>query len=477
MSLKNELKSGLIINFIARYSGVVIQIVILGILSRLLTPKEFGFIAVIMVFLTFFEMISSMGIGPAIIQDKTLSEEDNSIIFNITVILGITFGVLFYYFSFIIAKFYQNDEYIKIAKYLSLIVFLSSMNIVPLALLRKGKEFKKIGLVGVSANLLSGLVAVYLARKGMGYFVLIWRPILGSIYVFIFTYKMSKLKFRFIFSIKPLKKIAGFSVFQSLADILYYFTKNLDNILISKMIGIEALGFYDKAYKLMIYAVQNLTSVMNPVLLPVFSSYKDDQDLIYNSYSKLSKILILFGMPLSVYLYFTAEEIIYIIFGNQWGQSVPIFQILALTVWMQLILISCGSIFQVAGRSDLLFLNGIVSSAFLVCGIMYGLIQKNLIFLAYGVLVAFSFTILFSYFMMFKKIFKKKLTLFFKDLITPSFISIIVFACLYLVSNLFSIKNNYETFAIKSLSALIGFLIGIYVTKEHKFLIKILLKK
>jgi PST family polysaccharide transporter len=477
MSLKTELKSGLIINFIARYSGVVIQIFILGILSRLLTPKEFGFVAVIMVFLTFFEMISSMGIGPAMIQDKSLSEEDNSIIFNTTIILGIVFGILFYYFSFIIAKFYQNDEYIKIAKYLSLIVFLSSINIVPLSLLKKGKEFKKIALIGVSANFISGLVAVYLAYKGMGYFVLIWRPILGSIYVFILTYKVSKLKFKFIFNIKPLKKIAGFSIFQSLSDILYYFTKNLDNILISKLIGIEALGFYDKAYKLMIYAVQNLTSVMNPVLLPVFSSYKNDKDLIYKSYSKLSKILTLFGMPLSVYLYFTAKEIIYIIFGNQWGQSVPIFQILALTVWMQMILISCGSIFQVSGRSDLLFLNGIVSSVFLVLGITYGLIKKNLIFLAYGVLVTFSVTILFNYFMMFKKIFKKKLTLFFKDLITPSLISIIVFICLYSVTNLFPIKNNYEFFAIKSLSALIGFLVGIYLTKEHKFIIQILLKK
>lgn len=477
MSLKAELKSGLIINFIARYSGVLIQIVILGILSRLLTPKEFGFVAVIMVFLTFFEMISSMGIGPAVIQEKSLSEEDNSTIFNLTIILGLLFGISFYFFSFLIAEFYQNNEYISVGKYLSVIVFLNSLNIVPLSLLKKSKEFKKIAMIGVSANLISGSIAVYLAFGGMGYFVLILRPIIGSIYVFILTYRISRLRFRFIFNLETLKKIAQFSIFQSLADILYYFTKNLDNILISKIIGIEALGFYDKAYKLMVYAVQNLTSVMNPVLLPVFSSYKDDSDLIYNSYSKLSKILTLFGLPLSVYLYFTGEEIIYIIFGNQWGQSVPIFKILALSVWMQLILISCGSIFQVSGRSDLLFVNGIVSSVILVCGISYGLIKKDLILVAVGVLVAFFITIIFSYWMMFNKIFKKNFSIFFKELITPFLISVIVFICLYLTTRFFHIKNHYEMLIIKSFSTLIGFLCGIYITKEYKLIIKVLFKK
>ncbi len=477
MSLKNELKTGIFINFIARYSGVAIQIVILGILSRLLSPKEFGFVAVIMVFLSFFEMISSVGIGPAMIQDDSLSEEDNSIIFNFTIILGILFGVSFYYFSFLVAEFYNNEEYIAMGKYLSCLVLLHSLIIVPLSLLKKRKEFKKIAIISISSSLLTGLVAVYLAYNGVGYYVLIWRPLLGTIYSFIFIYKVSELKFRFIFRVNTLKKIAQFSIFQSLADILYYFSKNLPNILIGKLIGIEALGFYDKAYKLMIYAVQNLTSVFNPVLLPVFSSYQADNELIFSSYSKLSKILTLFGIPFSVYLYFTAEEIIYIIFGSQWGQSIPIFKILALTIWMQIILISSSSIFQVAGRSDLLFLNGIVSSVFLVLGILYGIIYDNLILLAYGILVAFLITIFFTYWMLFKKIFKRNLILFFIDLKNPFIISIIILFPLYFITNFSPVKNYYEIFIIKSISTLVSFLIGIHLTKERNFIVNLLLKK
>jgi PST family polysaccharide transporter len=477
MSLKGELKSGVIINFITTYSSIGIKLVIWGVLARLLTPEEFGVVAVVAVFTGFFELISSMGLGPAVIQNRDLTDEDNSSIFIFVLLVGIILAFVFYNFSYFIAKFYQNEEYIKIGKYLSVSVFFHSISSLPVALIKKRGEFKKIGAIGVSSDLLIGILTVYLAYRGVGYFALVWKAVSSSVYVFILSFIYSDLKFKLSLNINSMKKIAGVSVYQFFHSFLGYFSRNTDNILIGKYIGIVPLGYYDKAYKLMLYSIQNLTHVINPVLLPIFSNYQEDSELVYRSYLKIIKLLAIIGMSLSIFLFFTANEIISILFGNQWASTVPLFKILALTVWMQIVLSSSSSVFQYKGRTDLLFLNGIISSSIMICCILYGVMNKSLILVAFGLLVSFIFSFIFCHWLMFEKIFNKELSSFFQVLKNPFKIAISIFIPLIFFSNYFLLENIYISFIIKIMSAGTGFFIGMFITREHYFIYNVAFKK
>ena len=129
-------------------------------------------------------------------------------------------------------------------------------------------------------------------------------------------------------------------------NFINYFSRNADNILIGKFFSSSALGYYDKSYRLMMVPVQNLTHVITPVLMPVLSKFQDDKRMVVDAYSKVTKLLATIGFPLSVFLYFSASEIIYILYGAQWEQSIPIFKLLALTVGIQVVLSSTGSIFK-----------------------------------------------------------------------------------------------------------------------------------
>ncbi len=477
MSLKGELKSGVIINFITIYSSIAIKLVIWGVLARLLTPEQFGVVAVVAVFTGFFELMSSMGLGPAVIQNRELSDEDNSSIFVFILFVGIILAFMFYNFSYVISKFYQNNQYVRIGKYLSISVFFHSLTSLPMSLIKKNGEFKKMGAIAVSSDLLVGIITIYLAYKGMGYFALVWRAVLGSVYVFIFSFIFSGLKFKMSFNFNSIKKIAGVSIYQFFYSLLDYFSKNSDNILIGKYIGVVPLGYYDKAYKLMLYSIQNMTRVINPVLLPIFSNYQENTELVYQSYLKLSKLLAIIGMSLSIFLFFTANEIIFILFGSQWATTVPVFKILALTVWMQIILSSSSSVFQSKGRTDLLFLKGIVSSSFMICGILYGVINKSLTLVAYGWLASFLATFIFCHWLMFEKVFNKELRSFFLILKNPFKIAIAIFIPLILFSNYALLDNIYLSFAVKILSAGAGFLVGMLMTREHNFLYNVAFKK
>lgn len=465
MSIRDELKSGITITFIARYSNIIIQIIITAILARLLSPEEFGVVAIIMVFITFFNLLADMGIGPAIIQSKSLMNRDHSSIFNFTVIIGLLLSVGFYLFSFFIADFYSNNEYTTIGKYLSLSIFFFSIAIVPQSLLKKDRRFKELGLIEIIANILIGILTIVLAYLGFSYYSLVWQAVLKSVILFIIFFKISKLKYQFVFSTAPIKNIFSFSAYQFLFNFINYFSRNLDNILIGKFLGASALGYYDKAYKLMLYPVQNLTHVITPVLHPVLSNYQNETDVIYNTYKKVIRILAILGVPITVFLFFAADEVILIFYGSDWLSSIPAFKILAITIMIQIILSSSGSIFQSVGRTDLLFLSGALSAVFTIAGICFGIFLKGSIeWVSIGLLLSFIINFIQCYWLMYKYVFKRSLFEFFNILKNPVFVGIIMTIGFLFLS--IDIKNIFMSLVYKAFLAVVLFLVGSKLIKD-----------
>src|SRR5690606_11088075 len=193
MSINRELKKGCLITFVSKYSNIIFQITIGSILARLLSPEEFGIVAVIFVFTAFFNLLSDFGIGTAIIQNKELSKSHIQSIFNCTIIFGILSALIFSLISYPIANFYNNDVYVKIGLYLSLAIFFYSIDIVPQAIIRKKREFLKLESAIVVINVLTGIIAIYQAYNGYSYFALVNRAIYKSILMFIINFYNSRM--------------------------------------------------------------------------------------------------------------------------------------------------------------------------------------------------------------------------------------------------------------------------------------------
>jgi O-antigen/teichoic acid export membrane protein len=473
MSLKKEVKRGVFITFISKYSNIFFEVLIGAVLARLLTPKEFGVVAVILVFTTFFNLLSDVGIGTAIIQNKTLKKSHIQSIFNFTIIIGLIAGASFALLSYPISQFYENIEYIKIGQFLSIAVLFYTLNIVPQAVLRKNKEFLKLEGVIVLINILTGTFAIYQAYKGYSYFALVNRAILRSILLFVVNYYSSNFKFGRSFNLEGMMLIYKYSSFQFLFNFINYFSRNLDNILIGKYMGASSLGFYDRAYKLMLYPVQNLTHVITPVLHPILSEYQDQPEIIYKHYIGILEFLAFLGVPLSVFLFFSAEDIIYIMYGPQWESSIPVFKVLALTVWIQMTLSSTGAIFQALGKTNLLFYSGLLSAVFMITGILFGVFSNNLEMVGYGLLGAFVLNLFQGFYFLFVKGFKKPIFHFVK-FYKVGFVSggfLVVF--LYLFSTIE--MNIYLSLLMRGLFLVFSLFLGAQITGKKYF--EVLLKK
>ncbi|TXE02131.1 lipopolysaccharide biosynthesis protein [Algoriphagus aquimarinus] len=473
MTIRKNILSGVLYTGITRYSGIVISIIIGAILARLLSPAEFGVVALVTVFISFFNILSNVGIGPAVIQNKELTEKDVQSIFLFSILLGFVLAFVFFFSSTVLASFYNNEELIPLTRLLSLTVLFTAFGIVPNALLLKKLKFKQVGVATIIVQLFSGVFAVFFAYKGFSYYALVYKSIFDGFFTFLLFYWLSPIRLKFNLQKSAIKKIMRFSTFQFFFNFINYFSRNTDNLLIGKFISPTALGYYDKSYQLMMMPVQNLTHVITPVLHPVLSAFQSDKNKIYNAYLKVVKLLATIGFPLSVFLYFSAHEIIFVLYGSQWVQSVPVFKILALTVGIQMVLSSSGSIFQAVNRTDLMFYSGSLGAIFMVSGICYGIfVGKNLEAVGYGLIGAFVINFFQAFYMLIRIALDSSFLKFLKIFGFPLVISAGVGVGLWLLSN-FNFENYYLLLLAKiAITAIIFLLFNFSNVNNRKILLK-----
>lgn len=473
-NFKKELLSGAFYTAISKYSGILISLVITGTLSRLLSPDDFGIVAIATVIIYFFAIFSDMGVSSAIIQNKTLSAKDLSNIFSFTAWSGLALAMLFFCSSWAIGNYYNSQALIVICQILSLNLFFGSLNIVPNALFYKNKEFKFLAIRSLAIQVIGGTIAIIVALSGGGLYALVVNPILSSIIIFLISIKKYPQKLGFTLGIVTIKKIFSYSAYQFMFNFIDYFSSNLDKMLIGKYLSMDMLGYYEKSYRLMTLPLQNITQVITPVMHPVFSEYQNDLNQLSYSYEKIVRLLAFIGFPLSILLFFTSQELIFILFGKQWEASIPVFQILAFAVGTQIVLSSSGSIYQASGDTKSLFICGLFSSILNVSGIMIGVFFfKTLEAVAGCLLITFSINFIQCYWQMYHVTFKRNMHSFYKQLFSPLLLSLILLGILYITTRLVSDFHIIITLIIKGTVFLIVFFTYIQATNEYNIIRKI----
>mgnify|MGYP001180847180 FL=1 len=467
-NIKQQLFSGVFYTAIAKYSGIIISLVVAGILARLLSPDDFGIVAIATVIISFFAIFTDMGLSPAIIQNKALTQDDLTNIYSFTFWTGIAVALLFFIASWPISAYYDSPILRTLCQLLSINLFFASVNIVPGALFYKNKEFKFIAIRSFVIQITAGTGAVIAALSGAGLYALLITPIVSSILIYIISFHRYPQHLRMTLGLSSIRKIFSYSVYQFLFNVICYFSRNLDKLLIGKHMGMSDLGYYEKSYRLMMLPLQNITQVVTPVMHPIFSDFQDDKMKLATSYERIIRFLAFIGLPLSVLLFFTAEEVTLIIFGNQWLPSVAVFRILALSVGIQIILSSSGSIFQAAGDTRSLFICGLFSSTLNVAGIVLGIFYFGTLTAIAGCIVT-TFTINFVQcdWQMYRVTFRRNLRPFVRQLISPLAVSGLMVLALIPVQYAMEGMNIFVTIIAKGIISFIIF--GGYIQATHEF--------
>ncbi|MDR0799507.1 MAG: lipopolysaccharide biosynthesis protein [Dysgonamonadaceae bacterium] len=455
MSVKKEMVNGVFWTAIQKYSGIVVQLIVSAVLARLLPVEDFGIVAIAIVLIQFLTIFADMGVGSAIVQNKNLSVRDLNDIYSFTVYAGIVLSVLFFFAADWVAAFYDKSALIVICRILSVNLFFLAINVVPNALILKDKKFKFIAKRTLILQLISGVISIVFAYKGFGLYSLLISPIFTAIGVFIFNYRKNPQRFFIRFCLAPLKKIFSFSFYQFLFSFINYFSRNMDKLIIGKYLTLSDLGYYEKSYRLMMLPMENVTSVITPVMHPVLTTLQNDKAGLATHYNKIIKLLATISFPLGILLYFLATEIIRIVFGNQWDNSIPVFKILTLSLPFQMILSSTGAIYKAAGKTNWMFYNGLSNSIFTVAGfVLSAYYFKRIEAVAWSWNISLLINTFVSYLILYKIALKSSIVTMIKTMFYP-FINAVLIAWTIESTQHFYAFNMYLSLIVKVLIALL----------------------
>lgn len=382
------------LQFSSKYANVALNLLITSILARIISPEEFGLVAIVTVFTTFFQLFSDMGISSAIVQFRDLNSEEYRGLFLFSILLGVALSLSFGACSNLIAWLYNDDRLFGLCLASIPSLLFSTMNMVPNGIMLKKKRFAAIGVRLVASTLVSGFIAIALALKGSGCYAIVIQSDVATLIVLVWNCLQCRFGFGKTELVSAVKKVYVYSSYQFGFSFINYFSRNLDNMLVGRIIGSEALGYYDKAYKLTTYPISNISSVVSTVIQPYMAENQDSVDYIYSYWYKITKLLSLTGAIVSSVCFSAAPEIVILLYGEQWANAIPLFQALSVSVYFQMLGNPAGAFFQSLGRTDLLFQQGLMNTAFTIAGLGVGLAIGSLQAVAVCVSLAFCLQII-----------------------------------------------------------------------------------
>lgn len=396
--MTSKFKSGLVYSVMGRYGNFLITLIVNIILSRILTPFEYGQVTTLQIFVTLFQMMSSAGVGIAIVQREGITENDIRSIYSFSIIASIGLALLFPIVGVGIDMFYGSHSYYSLSLIFSIAVFFYGMIVVPNAVLMKNLNFKLLNAIQIISIIFGSIVGVWGAYNHLGAYALVVMTITSTAIDFLLKAYVSKLRPGKL-KIGSLLKIADFSLNIFISDSLKYFSQNVDNLLVGKVFGSSALGNYGKAYQLLRYPNYLISGVFVSVMGPVLASKKNDLEYLRMFYFNLLTILGYISFAITAYFFVNADFIINFLFGPQWTQAIGIFRILSLSVWVQTLFSIVGPMFEIRDNThswkQLTKLNTAIFVGLILVGTLFGNIHVLSAFVTMGFILTYMLAILF----------------------------------------------------------------------------------
>ena len=369
MSLKKKLIIGGFWSALAQIGAQGINFVLTIILARLLMPEDFGLLGMVSVIVGFWGYFSEFGFIACLIKEKDIDDYDCNTAFW----TGIVFALLMYSAMFFIAPlvgwFYDCQELILIVRVLSLSIIIRSFTFVSVALEQRELKYKKLSTIKLCSLFVSGLIAIILAVSGFGVWSLIWQHISQESVLALGYCWLIKWRPRFIFSMTSFKKLVSFGVHVTSINLINFFSENIDYLLVGKLLGPEALGYYTMAFRLSRYPIEKIRVVFGHMLFPAFATMQTDLLRIKRNLIRVSVGVPLITIPFLCFMLLQTSSLVSLIIGEKWLSIVTLMKLF--TLYLVGLSFSFGdeSVLMVVGRIKQLSAMKFIMSLFLaVCG-------------------------------------------------------------------------------------------------------------
>lgn len=390
-SLKTKTISGLFwssLDIMARQgTRFIIQI----FLVRLLLPEDFGIIGMITIFIALSRTIIDSGLINALIREKDAGQVEYSTVFYFNLIMAVFLYIVLYFAAGAISGFFRVPELVAILRVLAIVLIINAFGLIQRTILIKSIDFKTQMKINLTSTVISGAIAILLAYSGFGVWSLVFHTLIMQFLESLLLSLSNRWVPSLVFSVDAFKSLFGFGWKLLASDVLNTLYRNIYYVIIGRFFSAASLGYYSNAQKLSDIASQTITLSVQKVSYPVLSSIKDEGERLRAGYKELVKNAVFITFPIMIGLAVVADPFINLLFGANWTNSIPYFQVLCLAGMLFPLHVINVNILKVKGRSDLFLWLEIIKKSIAMASIAI------VLFLGFGIMGLIWMAVINSY--------------------------------------------------------------------------------
>ncbi|MDQ3955208.1 MAG: lipopolysaccharide biosynthesis protein [Actinomycetota bacterium] len=367
--LRRAAAGGVMWQGLSYFLGKALVLVSTAILARLLTVEEFGLVGLALVFITYAEVLTDLGVAQALVYfPRTDRRIDSAVALSLVSSLALVGAALLA--APYVADYFDEPEVTGLFRLLSLSLFLGGLGQVPDALIRKELRFKNRLIMDLLRAVGQGAVSIGLAVAGYGAVAIVWGYLAGNLLRTAAAWVLVDHRPRLSFGAlrgEEAGPLLRYGVAAAGNGLLLSLVFNIDYLIVGKVLGTDALGFYALAFRLPQMAIINVFHVLSSVAFPLFSKARDDHGKLVRGYLTSVRIQTVFGVGAGVLLAVVAPSLVEVVFGvPKWSPSIVPLQALALYASFRSLGIGAVDLYKGIGRPGLALGSSVVRLAVLL---------------------------------------------------------------------------------------------------------------
>lgn len=351
----SQVAKGFLWSSIEKFSVQGISLALSIIIARIISPDDYGLIAMVQVFTSFFQIFIDGGFANALIQKKDRTDIDYQTAFLFNLAVSVLLYFVLFFCAPLIAEFYGESQLTTLTRVVALNLIISSLSIVQRARLTIALDFKTQSKASILATVVSGLVGIYCAYSGWGVWALVTQSLLSSALISVSLMFFSKWVPRLQFSKNSFVGLFGFGSKLMASNVLTSLSINLGNLLIGKRYSAASLAYYNRGFTLSQYPSVMVAESLNRVIFPELSRLQDDRKRLKEAYFKYLHLSNFIILPLMVMLIALARPLVEVLLTEKWLPAVPYIQIMSLNFVFYPWILQSGNPIAAIGHSGILF--------------------------------------------------------------------------------------------------------------------------
>lgn len=366
---KEQFARGTLWKIVERFTARGISLVISVVLARLLTPDDYGLIALTTVFTNLSEILIDAGFSTALIRKDKVDEGDYACVFAISAgISALLYAVLFFAAPFV-SVYYNKPELTAILRVMSLVLFIQAFASTRNAYVNRNMQFKLLMQCNTAAAVVSGLIGIAMAYMGFGVWSLVAQRLLQQSIITLLLFIRIKWRPRMRFNREKFRELFGFSAGVIGASMVNYVENCVNSLVVGKHYSVADLGYMDKANILPEQISLNSFGAMTNVLLPTVSSYQNDIGKLRNVIRKVVRYTCYVMLPVMLGLLAVSREAVTVLFSEKWLPSVPMMQSICVYYIATPLMLIDVQVFFGLGKSQIRLKAEIFRMVFILIGV------------------------------------------------------------------------------------------------------------